>query len=95
MILEFRKIKKENIFNEDFNEFNTNNTIDFSEKSVSVLYAPNGVGKSSFTKTLGRFGEFELNYNNVIYNEQNCNLFHVINDQNSRNIIKGTAEDFL
>lgn len=71
-----------------------NNTIDFTNTDINVLYAPNGVGKSSFCKILENQGEFLLNYNGNQYSTNNCNLFHVINDQNSRNIIKGKAKDF-
>ena len=95
MGLQFTKIKKEAIFNEDFEMFVKNNEIDFSNGKTVVLYAPNGVGKSSFCKVLSGFGEFNLNYDNTSYDQTNCDLFHIINDQNSRNIIKGSAKDFL
>ena len=95
MKLEFLKLKKENIFCEDFINMTENNAIDFSNTNINVLYAPNGVGKSSFCKILDNKGDFLLNYNGKQYSTNNCNLFHIINDQNSRNIIKGKAQDFL
>ena len=95
MKLEFLSLKKDNIFCEDFINMTKNNTIDFTNTNINVLYAPNGVGKSSFCKILENQGEFLLNYNGNQYSTNNCNLFHVINDQNSRNIIKGKAKDFL
>ena len=95
MQLEFLKLKKENIFCEDFINMSKNNVIDFSNTNVNILYAPNGVGKSSFCKILDNQGEFVLNYNGNKYTTNDCNLFHVINDQNSRNIIKGKTQDFL
>lgn len=95
MKLKFLKIKKENIFCEDFNNMIDNNVINFDNTSINILYAPNGVGKSSFCKVLDDKGEFILNYGDKEYSNNNCNLFHVINDQNSRNIIKGKAKDFL
>lgn len=95
MQLEFLKLKKENIFCEDFIDMNKNNIIDFTNTNINVLYAPNGVGKSSFCKVLDNQGEFILNYDENQYSTNNCNLFHIINDQNSRNIIKGKAQDFL
>ena len=95
MKLEFLKLKKDNIFCEDFFEMKKNNVIDFSDTKINVLYAPNGVGKTSFCKILENEGEFLLKYNEVEYSMNNGELFHVIHDQNSRNIIKGTAKDFL
>lgn len=95
MKLKFLKIKKENIFCEDFNNMIDNNVINFDNTNINILYAPNGVGKSSFCKVLDDKGEFILNYGDKEYSNNNCNLFHVINDQNSRNIIKGRAKDFL
>ena len=95
MQLEFLKLKKENIFCEDFIDMNKNNIIDFTNTNINVLYAPNGVGKSSFCKVLDNQGEFIINYDGNQYSTNNCNLFHIINDQNSRNIIKGKAQDFL
>lgn len=95
MKLKFLKIKKENIFCEDFNNMIGNNVINFDNTNINILYAPNGVGKSSFCKVLDDKGEFILNYGDKEYSNNNCNLFHVINDQNSRNIIKGKAKDFL
>ena len=95
MKLEFLKLKKGNIFCEDFFEMKKNNVIDFSDTKINVLYAPNGVGKTSFCKILENEGEFLLKYNEVEYSMNNGELFHVIHDQNSRNIIKGTAKDFL
>lgn len=95
MQLEFLKLKKENIFCEDFINMSKNNVIDFSNTNINILYAPNGVGKSSFCKILDNQGEFVLNYNGNKYTTNDCNLFHVINDQNSRNIIKGKTQDFL
>ena len=95
MELEFLKLQKENIFCEDFIEFKKNNIISFNDNKINVLYAPNGVGKSSFCKTLSGQGDFVLKYNGNLYNNENCNLFHIISDQNSRNIIKGVAKDFL
>ena len=95
MKLEFLKLKKENIFCDDFNRLSRNNIIDFDESKINILYAPNGVGKSTFCKTLKGDGEFELNYNGISYDNTNCNIFHIISDQNSRNIIEGDAKDFL
>lgn len=95
MKLEFFKLKKENIFCDDFSHLDSNNIIDFDESKINVLYAPNGVGKSTLCRVLEGNGEFLLNYNENTYDNTNCNIFHIINDQNSRNIIEGSAKDFL
>lgn len=95
MNLEIFKIKKDNIFCDDFNHLSKNNKVDFGVNKVNILYAPNGVGKSSLCKVLNGEGEFLLKYNGNTYDNSNCNIFHIISDQNSRNIIKGDAKDFL
>lgn len=95
MSLEFLKIKKAGIFCDDFNHLSKNNIINFDDNKVNVLYAPNGVGKSSLCKVVSGDGEFLIKYNDVTYDNSNCDLFHVISDQNSRNIIRGNAKDFL
>lgn len=95
--LVFTKIKRENIFCDDFYDFKDNNEIEFSRDKIAILYGPNGIGKTSLAKVLSndKTSEFTVEFNNHIYNEKNNNLFHIINDQNGRNIIKGTTEDFL
>ena len=67
MKLEFLKIKKENIFCEDFNSMTDNNVINFDNTNINILYAPNGVGKSSLCKVLDDKGEFILNYDDKEY----------------------------
>ena len=95
--LEFKKIKKENVFVDDFENFIKNNTIKFSDNGIAVLYAPNGVGKTSFSKVLnGEDGcSFECTYGTMSINENSNSLFYVISDQNSRHIIKGKTREFL
>ena len=93
----FNKIKKDNIFVKDFHSFIKNNKIDFSEKNITVLYAPNGVGKTSLSKILGceKNTSFEAVYNDKVFDENSNELFHIISDQNGRNIIQGDTEEFL
>jgi len=93
----FTKLKKENIFCNDFLDFKNNNEIKFSKSGIAVLYGLNGTGKTSFAKILNceKGSEFEVNHNQSIYNQKSNELFHIINDQNSRNIIAGKTEDFL
>ncbi len=92
----FQKIKNSTIFSEDFDQLQKNNEIIFSEKKhIAVIYAPNGSGKTSLTHVLSKAKSttYEATYNaNSI---TDANFFHIIYDQNSRNIIYGNAEDFL
>ena len=86
-MLEFTKIKKQEIFNSDFLNMTENNKITFLNTNLSVIYAPNGVGKSSLCSVLNGAGEFSVIFEGTNYTNTNCNLFHVILDQNNRNII--------
>lgn len=96
--LKFKKIEYKNIFCEEFQEFSSNNEIEFKKK-IAILYGPNGTGKTSLSKVLAANNQdenmkFEVEFrgsNNVDHSE----IFHVISDQNSRNIIKGEAKDYL
>lgn len=97
-IIEFKSIEKDDIFCDDFKNLINNNKIDFSKKKISIIYAPNGTGKTSLSKILDfeKGTNFELNYNKKIYSTQNGKrLFHRISDQNARNIIKGETGDFI
>lgn len=93
--LKINKLKRNNIFQNDFNNLPDNNIIKF-DKKIAVIYAPNGVGKTSFCKTLSGDGEFDIEQvTDTDTIRMNSEHFHVIHDQNGRNIIKGTAKDFL
>lgn len=99
----FKKIQKENIFRDDFIQFSRNNEIEFKKvhkNNIAVLYGPNGTGKTSLSKVLKNKGEdesayFEAVFKGKTYNNNNNDLFHIISDQNGRNIIEGTAKDYL
>ena len=95
--LVFSKLQKEDIFCHDFNEFERNNEIVFSSQGIAVLYAPNGTGKTSLVKILNNSDNcsFSVSYNGQQYDTSNNNLFHIIHDENTRNIIAGTTKDFL
>ncbi|WP_198166088.1 AAA family ATPase [Sporosarcina ureae] len=95
--LVFTKIKKEDIFSETLETFDKNNEIIFSNDGIAVIYGPNGTGKTSLAKVLNRdeSSSFEVQFEDLEFTEQNSNLFHVINDQNSRNLIEGDTEEFL
>lgn len=92
-ILEFSKIEKSTIFCDDFINFRENNKLNFQKKKTAILYGPNGTGKTSLSKIMMQEEGtlLEVTYNNI----EKDNLFHVISDQNGRNIIKGTAKDFF
>ena len=93
----FHKIINSTIFTTDFSTFVSNNTIDFNEKGIAVVYGPNGTGKTSLIHVLsGDEGtSYSVDYDGASYDEHNTSLFYVIQDQSSRNIIAGTAKDFL
>lgn len=98
MDLIFKKIKRGNIFVEEFEDLTENNIITFSRNErIAVIYGPNGTGKSSLIKVLE--GNEENTGIDFTWNEQNYEdgreVFHIINDQNSRNIIEGNEQEFL
>lgn len=91
----FKKIKNENIFAKDCDNFIKNNEIEFSDSEIAVVYGPNGTGKTSLVKALanGEKTAIQYSYNGKEYNDGS--QFIIINDQNNRNIIKGETSDFL
>lgn len=94
----FNKIENEKIFCKDFKDFNKNNEIKFNKK-IAILYGPNGTGKTSLSKVLASNNQeknmcFEVDFEGKEEYEIN-EIFHIISDQNSRNIIKGEAKDYL
>lgn len=92
--LKFYHLKKSDILGEAFNSFQENNVIDFSQKGIAICYAPNGTGKSTITKILGeeKGTVYKVEYENRNYEKD---LFHIISDQSSRNLIKGETEEFI
>lgn len=97
MSLVFHKIRNKNIFTRDFSPLTKNNVIDFEEKNkIAVIYGPNGTGKTSLIKVLADMDDTDVEFS---IDEQKYNsgkdVFHVINDQNNRNIISGNAKEFL
>ena len=103
MKLIFSEIKKENIFEPEFQMLTSNNgTIEFKHKNpsggIAVVYAPNGTGKSSLTKVLG----IESNTEEVSFAATDDDgapvlpgAFHIIPDQINRNVIRGKETDYL
>ena len=95
MAIIFHRIIKDNIFPaESFNLFISDNAIEFSKDGIAVVYAPNGVGKTSLAKVLeeGAGKNLSFEYDGKA---DDPNTFYVIEDQNSRNIIKGDAGEFF
>ena len=101
--LKFYKLKKEDIFKDSFINFNQNNEIEFRKKgdsNIAVLYGPNGTGKTSLAKILDSNNkdigkEFKVEYKGIEYTEKDNSIFHIINDQNNRNIIAGETSDYF
>jgi hypothetical protein len=100
-VLKFTSIVNSNIFNKDFQDFKENNEIKFSNcryhnGGIAVLYAPNGTGKSSLSDILANKENtsYKAKYNGNQINPDD-NIFHIIKDQISRNIIKGNASDYI
>jgi len=97
-MIKFAKIENGNIFTRDFNPLVKNNEISFPTNSeeIAVIYGPNGAGKSSLVKVLSsaKNTKLEFQYDGNLHSSGQA-VFHVISDQNGRNIIAGEAKDFL
>lgn len=96
-MIRFTRIIKEHIFFDGFDPFTKNNTIEFSGKNeIAVLYGPNGTGKTSLVSVLQGADNTSLAF---IYKKSSYidpkKTFHIINDQNSRNIIAGNIDEFF
>ncbi len=97
MALEFVKIVNADVFTRDFNPLTRNNQIDFpTTEEIAVIYGPNGTGKTSLIKVLSDAPNTKLEfiYDGITYTS-GANVFHVVNDQNNRNIISGETRDFF
>lgn len=91
----FEKIENEDIFVSDYKNFIRNNEIDFSKEGISVVYGPNGTGKTSLVKALSSEKGTKVKYTYGGNEYTDGSQFFVINDQNNRNIIQGKTKDFL
>ena len=91
------RIENGDIFTRDFRPLVKNNDIYFSDvERMAVIYGPNGAGKTSLTRVFaGTNGtKLEFEYDGQTYTA-GSQVFHVINDQNNRNIIAGATKDFF
>lgn len=91
------KLKKESIFCEEYEKLTKNNEIEFSNNKIAVIYGTNGTGKTSLSSILEKAAnsEFDIEFNNIRYTNNGEPFAHIIHDQNGRNIIEGSTEDFI
>ena len=97
MSLVFKKIESGDIFTWDFSPLVRNNEIIFpTSEEIAVVYGPNGTGKTSLIKVLGDATntKVEFSLDGTDY-QAGAEVFHIINDQNNRNIISGETRDFF
>ncbi len=97
MKIEFNRIAKGAIFCEEFSNFTQNNFVTFGPNRICIIYGPNGTGKTSLAKVLDqdKGSEYTLSIDGKIFTEKESKFAHVISDQNDRNIIQGSTEDFI
>jgi len=96
-MIKFNKIENAEIFTRDFIPLVKNNEIGFpTGVEIAVIYGPNGTGKTSLIKVLsnGKNTKVEFQYEGQTYTSGQ-DVFHIINDQNNRNIIAGETKDFF
>lgn len=97
-MIKFNKIENADIFTRDFRPLVKNNTIEFPTNSeeIAVVYGPNGTGKTSLIRVFsnGKGTHIEFEYDGKLCTSGQ-GVFHIINDQNNRNIIVGEAKDFF
>jgi energy-coupling factor transporter ATP-binding protein EcfA2/predicted nucleic acid-binding Zn ribbon protein len=97
MDIKFNKIVNGNIFCDEFINLTKNNQIIFNTNRFSIIYGPNGTGKTSLAKVLNqeKGSEYSISIDGKTCTENEPKFAHVISDQNDRNIIQGSTEDFI
>ncbi|MEZ9045532.1 hypothetical protein AB6D99_10325 [Vibrio cyclitrophicus] len=96
MEITISKLKKDNIFTDEFLDLKGNNHLDFKTKNICVLYGPNGTGKTSLSKVLKKVdSEYTVKVDGVTHTEKDMAFAHIISDQNDRNFIEGETQDFI
>lgn len=96
--LTIKKLKCGTNLKRGFETLLNNNTIEFSNHGIAIVYGPNGTGKTSISRIfLGEKNtEAEIEYAGKKYTDfEKEPLFHVIKDQNNRNIIEGNTDEFI
>lgn len=94
--IKFNNIKYSTVFTAEFSPFINYNEIVFSNKGIAVIYGPNGTGKTCLKNVLAdKVGtELEYEFSGEIH-RSGGGVFHIIDDQNNRNIIQGETSDFF
>lgn len=93
----FNTLTRKSVFVDDFKDLKQNNIIEFNENKIVVVYGPNGTGKTSLAKVLQQEAgaKYSINIDDKEYKEDKPKIAHIISDQNDRNIIAGSTEDFI
>ncbi len=103
-ILSFNSLKYEDILETDFHDFSMSqhNSLEFKmvgQCGMAVVYAPNGMGKTTLSNVLkietsSQTVDFSAIYDNVPIIPTDKKI-HIIGDQSTRNIIHGNTSDYL
>lgn len=97
-MLKINRLIRNSVFREEFAQLETDNEIAFPASGIAVVYGPNGIGKTSLARTFAgeEDTEFDVSFDGKRYSSSDeVTPFHVINDQNGRNIIEGSTKDFI
>lgn len=96
-MIKFTIVENGSIFTNNYKPFVKNNEIVFAaNEEIAVIYGPNGTGKTSLIKVLAdhKGTKVEYEFDGKTYT-RGKDVFHIINDQNNRNIIEGETKDFF